>query len=183
MATQNIETLNSYNVKKVVTTCPHCFNTIKNEYPQLGGEFEVLHYSQFVDGLIKDGRIKPVKMMDVTVAYHDSCFLGRHNGVYDEPRNVAKAIPGLKLVEMEGRCRQRGFCCGAGGGHMWIEESQGQRVNHARTEHFLETQAQTVGVSCPFCLQMMTEGIQAKGLQGEKDSKDVLELLSESLEA
>ena len=183
MAAQNIETLNSYNVKKVVTICPHCFNTIKNEYPQLGGEFEVLHYSQFVDGLIKEGRIKPVKMMDVTVAYHDSCFLGRHNGVYDEPRNVARAIPGLKLVEMEGRCRQRGFCCGAGGGHMWIEESQGQRVNHVRTDHFLETQAQTVGVSCPFCLQMMTEGIQSKGLDGEKESKDVLELLSESLEA
>ena len=183
MATQNIETLKRYNVKKVVTICPHCFNTIKNEYPQLGGNFEVMHYSQFVDGLIKEGRIKPVKMMDVTVAYHDSCFLGRHNGVYDEPRNVARAIPGLKLVEMEGRCRQRGFCCGAGGGHMWIEESQGERVNHVRTEHFLETQAQTVGVSCPFCLQMMAEGIQAKGMEGEKESKDILELLSESLEA
>ena len=182
LAAQNIETLHRYNVQKVVTICPHCFNTIKNEYPQLGGDFEVLHYSQFVDGLIREGRIKPVKMMNVTVAYHDSCFLGRHNGVYDEPRNVAKAIPGLKLVEMGQRCRQRGFCCGAGGGHMWIEESQGQRVNHARTDHFLETGAETVGVSCPFCLQMMAEGIQSKGLQGEKESKDVLELLSESLE-
>ena len=182
MAAQNIETLNRYNVKKVVTICPHCFNTIKNEYPQLGGDFEVLHYSQFVDGLIREGRIKPVKMLDVTVAYHDSCFLGRHNGVYDEPRNVARAIPGLKLVEMGSHCRQRGFCCGAGGGHMWIEESQGERINHVRTDHFIETGAATVGVSCPFCLQMMTEGIQAKGLQGEKESKDVLELLSESLE-
>ncbi len=183
MAAQNIETLNGYNVKKVVTICPHCFNTIKNEYPQLGGDFEVMHYSQFVDGLIREGRIKPVKMMDVTVAYHDSCFLGRHNGVYDEPRNVARAIPGLKLVEMGSHCRQRGFCCGAGGGHMWVEESQGERVNHVRTGHFLETGASTVGVSCPFCLQMMAEGIQAKGLEGEKESKDVLELLSESLES
>ena len=182
LAQQNIDTLDRYNVKKVVTVCPHCFNTMKNEYPQLGGEYEVLHYSQFVDRLIKDKRIKPVKLTDVTVAYHDSCFLGRHNGVYDEPRDVARAIPGLKLVEMGSRCRERGFCCGAGGGHMWVEESQGTRVNHTRTEHFLETQAQTVGVSCPFCLQMMTEGIQAKGLEGTKESKDILELLSESLE-
>jgi Fe-S oxidoreductase len=136
-----------------------------------------------VDRLIKDKRIKPVKLTDVTVAYHDSCFLGRHNGIYDEPRDVARAIPGLKLVEMGSRCRERGFCCGAGGGHMWIEESQGTRVNHTRTEHFLETEAQTVGVSCPFCLQMLTEGIQAKGLEGSKESKDILELLSESLEA
>ena len=182
LAQQNIETLDRYNVKKVVTICPHCFNTMKNEYPQLGGQYEVLHYSQFVDQLIKAERIKPVKLMDVTVAYHDSCFLGRHNGVYDEPRNVAAAIPGLKLVEMGSRCRERGFCCGAGGGHMWIEESQGTRVNHARTGHFLETEAQTVGVSCPFCLQMMTEGIQAAGYEGQRESKDILELLSESLD-
>ena len=182
LAQQNIDTMNGYNVKKVVTICPHCFNTMKNEYPQLGGNFEVLHYSQFVDQLIRSGKIKPVKMMNVTMAYHDSCFLGRHNGIYDEPRSVAKAIPGLKLVEMGSHCRERGFCCGAGGGHMWIEESQGTRVNHVRTEQFLETGAQTVGVSCPFCLQMMTEGIQAKGLDAEKDAKDVLEILAESLE-
>ena len=182
MAQQNVEVLNSYNVKTVVTICPHCFNTMKNEYPQFGGEYEVLHYSQFVDGLIRDGKIKPVKMMDVSVAYHDSCYLGRHNGVYDEPRNVAKAIPGLKLVEMAPRCRERGFCCGAGGGHMWIEESQGERINHVRTDHFLETQADTVGVSCPFCLQMMTEGIQSKGEADSKEARDVLEILADSLE-
>ena len=182
LAQQNIDTMNGYNVKKVVTTCPHCFNTMKNEYPQLGGNFEVLHYSQFVDQLIKKGNIKPVKMLDVTMAYHDSCFLGRHNGVYDEPRDVAKAIPGLKLVEMGSRCRERGFCCGAGGGHMWIEESQGERVNHVRTDQFLETDADMVGVSCPFCVQMMTEGIQAKGLDSEKQAKDVIELLADSLD-
>ncbi|HIL30514.1 MAG TPA: (Fe-S)-binding protein [Dehalococcoidia bacterium] len=182
LAQQNIDTMNGYNVKKVVTTCPHCFNTMKNEYPQLGGNFEVLHYSQFVDQLIKKGNIKPVKMLDVTMAYHDSCFLGRHNGVYDEPRDVAKAIPGLKLVEMGSRCRERGFCCGAGGGHMWIEESQGERVNHVRTDQFLETEADMVGVSCPFCVQMMTEGIQAKGLDSEKQAKDVIELLADSLD-
>ena len=182
LAQQNIETLDGYGVKKVVTICPHCFNTMRNEYPQFGGNYEVLHYSQFVAELMDQGRVKPIKLIDATVAYHDSCYLGRHNGVYDEPRRVAEAIPGLKLVEMEPHCRQRGFCCGAGGGHMWIEESQGERINHARTEHFLETKAETVGVSCPFCLQMMTEGIQAKGLEGEKEAKDVLEILSESLE-
>jgi Fe-S oxidoreductase/nitrate reductase gamma subunit len=182
LAQQNVETLNSYNVKKIVAICPHCFNTIRNEYPQFGGHYEVLHYSQFVDQLIKEGRLKPIKMMNAAVAYHDSCYLGRYNGIYDEPRNVARAIPGLKLVEMEPRCRQRGFCCGAGGGHMWIEESQGQRINHARTDHFLETGADTVGVSCPFCLQMMVEGIQSKGKEREKQAKDVLEILADSLE-
>ena len=182
LAQQNVETMNQYNVQTVVTICPHCFNTIKNEYPQFGGSYEVLHYSQYVDRLIQQGRVKPVRMMDVTVAYHDSCYLGRHNGVYDEPRNVARAIPGLKLVEMEPRCRERGFCCGAGGGHMWIEESQGDRINHVRTDHFLETDADTVGVSCPFCLQMMTEGIQSKGRDGEKQARDVLEILADSLE-
>ena len=182
MAQQTIETLNRYNVKKIVTLCPHCFNTMRNEYPQFGGIYEVLHYSQYIDDLIRQGRVKPIKMMNTTVAYHDSCFLGRHNGVYDQPRNIAKAIPGLKLVEMEPHCRQRGFCCGAGGGHMWIEESQGTRINHVRTDHFLETEADTVGVSCPFCLQMMTEGIQAKGKDAEKQAKDILEILAESLE-
>ena len=182
LAQQTIETLDRYGVQTIVTLCPHCFNTMRNEYPQFGGNYRVLHYSQFVDGLIKEGRIKPVKMMDATVAYHDSCYLGRHNGIYDEPRDIAKAIPGIKLVEMEPRCRERGFCCGAGGGHMWIEDSQGTRVNHARTSHFLETGADTVGVSCPFCLQMLTEGIESAGQQGNKQAKDVLEILAESLE-
>ena len=182
LAQQNIETLNRYAVKKIVTICPHCFNTMRNEYPQFGGSFEVLHYSQFVDELIQQGRLKPVKTVSITMAYHDSCFLGRHNGIYDQPRNVARAIPGLKLVEMEPRCRERGFCCGAGGGHMWIEESQGPRINHVRTDHFLETEADTVGVSCPFCLQMLSEGIQAKGLEAQRQSRDVLEILADSLD-
>ncbi|MDP6549744.1 MAG: (Fe-S)-binding protein [Dehalococcoidia bacterium] len=181
LAQQNIETLTRYGVKKVVTICPHCFNTMRNEYPQFGGAFEVLHYSQLIDELIQQGRLKPVIPVSTTMAYHDSCFLGRHNGVYDEPRNIAKAIPGLTLVEMKPRCRERGFCCGAGGGHMWLEESQGPRINHVRTDHFLETQADTIGVSCPYCLQMLTEGIQAKGLENEKQSRDVLEILSESI--
>jgi Fe-S oxidoreductase len=131
---------------------------------------------------VKQGKVKPIKLMDTTIAYHDSCFLGRHNGVYDEPRDIATSIPGLKLLEMSPRIRERGFCCGAGGGHMWLEESGGTRINHARTDHFLETDADTVAVSCPFCLQMLTEGIQAKGEEGQKKALDVLEILAESLE-
>ncbi len=182
MAQQNIETLNGYNVKTIVTVCPHCFNTMKNEYPQFGGHYKVMHYSQFVDQLIQEGRLKPIRMVEATVAYHDSCYLGRHNGVYDEPRRVARAIPGVKVVEIEPNCRERGTCCGAGGGHMWLEESGGTRINHLRTDQFLGTGADTVGVSCPFCLQMLTEGIQAKGEEGKKEAKDLLELLAESLE-
>jgi Fe-S oxidoreductase len=180
MAKQSIETLNRYSVKKIVTVCPHCFNTIKNEYPHLGGEFEVQHYSEFVSELIAQGKIKPVARVEAKVAYHDSCYLGRHNGVYDAPREIAKAIPGVELVEMERR-RERGFCCGAGGGHMWMEESRGRRVNHVRTEQFLETKADTVGVSCPFCLQMFEEGISSMGVEGSKRARDLIEILDESL--
>ena len=182
MAQQNIETFDRYQVKRVVTICPHCFNTIKNEYPHLGGEYEVQHYSEFVAELIQGGQIKPVATVDATVAYHDSCYLGRHNGVYDPPREIARAIPGVRLVEME-RCRERGFCCGAGGGHMWMEESRGPRVNHVRTEQFLETGADTVGVSCPFCLQMFVEGIGSNESASGKQVRDLLEILDESLGA
>ena len=180
LARQNIETLQRYDVKTVVTICPHCFNTMKNEYPHLGGRFRVLHYSEFVADLIAEGRIRPVAAIESTVAYHDSCYLGRHNGIYDPPRRIANAIPGVRLVEMERR-REQGFCCGAGGGHMWMEESRGRRVNHMRTEQALETGADTVGVSCPFCLQMFEEGIQSAGVDDRKKVKDLLELLDESL--
>ena len=180
MAQQNIDTLNGYDVKKVVTICPHCFNTIKNEYPHLGGNYEVMHYSEFVSELIADGRIKPLVEMNTTLAFHDPCYLGRQNGIFDQPRAIAEAIPGLELVEME-RSRSQSFCCGAGGGHMWVEESRGRRVNHVRTDHFLDTGADTVGVSCPFCLQMMEEGIGTKGAQNSHRAKDLLEILDESL--
>ena len=180
LARQNIETLNRYRVKTIVTICPHCFNTMKNEYPHLGGEYEVLHYSEFVARLIDEGKIRPLVTVEAKVAYHDSCYLGRHNGIYDAPRRIAEAIPGVDLVEMERR-REQGFCCGAGGGHMWIEESRGRRVNHVRTDQFLETDADTVGVSCPFCLQMFVEGIGSNEAASGKQAKDLLELLDESL--
>ena len=180
LAKQNIDTMNGYNVKKVVTICPHCFNNIKNEYPHLGGDYEVQHASEFVSDLIEQGKIKPLITIETKVAYHDSCYLGRHNGVYDAPRNIANAIPGVELVEMELH-RERSFCCGAGGGHLWMDESGGRRVNHIRTEQFLETEADTVGVSCPYCLQMFEEGIGALGLEGKKRTRDLLEILDESL--
>ena len=179
---QNIQTLDRYGVQRVLTLCPHCFNTLKNEYPQFGGHFQVQHYTEFVAELVRDGRIRPVRSVETSVAYHDSCYLGRHNDIYDPPREIAAAIPGLRLVEMgPDRSRHRGFCCGAGGGRMWMEE-EGKRVNHIRTEHFLETGAQTVGVSCPFCLQMMEEGITAKEMRETHSAKDLLELLAESLQ-
>ena len=180
LAQQNIETMKSYNVKTVVAICPHCFNTIKNEYPHLGGDFDVVHYTEFVNGLIQEGRIRPVAEIKTTISYHDSCYLGRHNGIYDAPREIANAIPGVELVEMT-RCREKGFCCGAGGGHMWIEESRGPRINHARTEQFFETDAETVGVSCPFCLQMFEEGIGSLDQENRKQAKDLLEVLDESI--
>ena len=181
MAQQNIETLNRYQVKRIVTICPHCFNTMKNEYPQLGGEFQVQHYTEFVSELIESGRLRPVRTVQTTLAYHDSCYLGRHNGIYDQPRAIVRAIPGVELVEMAPRHRERGFCCGAGGGRMWMEEP-GQKVNHIRTDHFLGTGAQTVGSSCPFCLQMLTEGISAKGADDQHQAMDLLELLAQSVE-
>ena len=181
MAQQNIENFNRYNVKKIVTLCPHCFNNIKNEYPQLGGSYQVYHYTEYLDELIQQGRIKPVKQVNMAMTYHDSCYLGRHNQVYDPPRRIAQSIPGLTLHEMEKR-REHSFCCGAGGGHMWMEDSGGRRINHLRTEQFLETKGDTLGVSCPFCFQMFEDGIQSKGVQETKQTKDLIEVLAESVE-
>ena len=180
LARQNIETFERYGVQRIVTMCPHCFNTLLNEYPQFGGRYKVEHYTQFVGRLVRDGKLKPVQTVEATVAYHDSCYLGRHNDVFDEPREIAKAIPGLKLIEMEGHSREQSFCCGAGGGRMFMEE-EGQRVNHLRTDQFLATGAETVGVSCPFCLQMMEEGISAKQPAEARTAKDIVELLAESV--
>ena len=180
MAQQNIETFNRYNVKKVITLCPHCFNNIKNEYPQLGGDYQVYHYTEYVDELIQEGKLKPIKSVNMEMTYHDSCYLGRHNRVFEAPRNIAKAIPGLTLHEMEKK-RENGFCCGAGGGHMWMDDSGGRRINHMRTEQFLETKGDTLGVSCPFCFQMFQDGITAKGVQETKQTKDLAEILAESV--
>ncbi len=193
LAGQNIGTINGYGIKTILTTCPHCFNTMRNEYSQVAESFdaewnvEVLHYTEYVDRLITDGRLSMSDAMSPqsnsdnrleNITYHDSCYLGRHNNIYDQPRNIASAVPGVEVKEMS-QCRSRGFCCGAGGGRMWMEES-GERVNHIRTDHFLETDTDTVAVSCPFCLQMFEEGISAKGQQEQKRARDLIEIVDEA---
>ena len=184
-AQQNIETLNAAAVKKVITSCPHCFNTIANEYPQLGGNYEVVHALPLVKRLLDEKRIA---LSDGTaaevVAYHDPCYLGRHNGIYDAPRDVLDAVPGVTRAEIAPHNRERGFCCGAGGGRMWMEEKMGQRVNHRRVEQLLmaDTGATKVASGCPYCLIMLEEGVGAKGVQESIKPVDVLELVAARLE-
>ncbi len=181
VAQENIEHINRYRVRKVVTHCPHCFNTIKNEFPQLGGSYEVIHHSVLIQELIAAGRIKPTKRLDATVVFHDSCYLGRYNGILDAPRDVARAIPGLSVIDPP-RSRERGLCCGGGGGHMWMEVKSEKRVNVIRVEELLATKASVVGTACPFCLAMVDLGRKVKGAEETLAVKDVSELVAESLE-
>jgi Fe-S oxidoreductase len=176
----NVETLNAYNVKKIVTTCPHCFNTLRNEYPDFGGTYEVMHHTAYIDQLVSDGRIKGMTEMQHKVTYHDSCYLGRYNNQYEAPRAMLENIPGLEIVEME-RNKSRGFCCGAGGGQMFMEETEGKRVNIERTEEALATGAAVVATACPFCMTMMNDGVKAKDPDGHVVVKDVAEMLLESI--
>jgi len=177
---ENVEAINQYSYKKVITHCPHCFNTIKNEFPQLGGTYEVLHHSQVIDDLVSSGRIKPIKPLTATVVFHDSCYLGRYNGIMDAPRRVAAAVPGLRVVDPP-RARERGLCCGGGGGHMWMEIKSEKRVNVIRTEELLATGAGTVATACPFCLAMVDLGRKVVGAEERLAVKDVSELVAESL--
>ena len=181
MAQQNVETLNDVGVKTIVTTCPHCFNTLKNEYPFFGGEYEVIHHSEFLSKLVADGQLKPLNGGEaVTVTYHDSCYLGRYNNIFDQPRDVLKAVPGVELREMN-RSREQSFCCGAGGGRMWMEEKVGTKINQARTEQALETGAETIATACPFCLTMMRDGVQSLGEEERVKVKDFSEILAENM--
>ena len=181
LAPVNVEAMKQYRFRKVITHCPHCFNTIRNEYPQFGGDFEVVHHSQVIQELIASGRIRPVKSLAATVAFHDSCYLGRYNGIFQAPRDVAKAVPGLRLVELP-RHRERGLCCGGGGGHMWMEVQAKKRVNIIRVEEALEAKVDTVAVGCPFCLAMLDLGRKVKEAEGRLSVKDVSELVAESLD-
>ncbi len=181
MIQMNVETLNGYNVKKIVTTCPHCFNTLLNEYPDFGGRYEVVHHTEFVDDLVRSGRIKGMTEVQQRVTYHDSCYIGRYNNNYDAPRSTVKHVPGLEVIEMD-RNRSRGLCCGAGGGQMYLEENEGKRVNIERTEEALATGAQTITTACPFCMTMMNDGVKNKEAEGVV-VKDVAEVLLESIRA
>jgi len=179
LAKTNIETMNRYQVKKVVTACPHCFNTIKNEYKEFGGNYEVYHHSQFIAQLVTEGKISPTKTLDETVTFHDSCYLGRWNNVYEQPRNVLNALPAINLVEMKNKLDQS-MCCGAGGGRMWMEETIGKRINTTRTEQALETRADIVASSCPFCLTMLSDGVKSKEMQDKVKVMDIAELMDKS---
>jgi len=178
-ALQNIEVLNMYEVKKIVTTCPHCFNVLKNEYPDLGGHYEVMHHTQFLQSLIEEGRLK-LKGGGVfegkKITYHDSCYLGRANDVYEAPRSLLESLDN-ELVEMK-RSGTRGFCCGAGGAQMWKEDEPGdKRINIERTEEALGTGAEIIAVNCPFCMTMMSDGVKAKEKQESVMVYDLAELI------
>ena len=185
---QNVETLDSITRAaplKIVATCPHCFNTLANEYPQLGGHFDVLHHTELLRRLLADGRLTPIKPVDATVTYHDPCYLGRHNKVYAPPREILDAVPSLTAKEMH-RCKERGFCCGAGGARFWMEEKIGKRVNIERTEEALGLDPDLISTACPFCMVMLTDAVTAKQADGTARESvqvlDVAQILQQSLQ-
>jgi Fe-S oxidoreductase len=178
-ALQNIEILNGYGIQKIVTACPHCFNTIKNEYPALGGNYEVIHHSVLLQQLIDEGRIKMTEggtFKGKKITYHDSCYIGRINGVYEAPRKVLESLDG-QLVEMK-RCRTNGLCCGAGGAQMFKEDEPGdKRINIERIEEAIDTNAEIVAANCPFCITMLSDGLKAKEKQEDIMVYDLAELI------
>ena len=178
----NIELFKNYGIKKIVTGCPHCYNTLRYEYPRFGGDFEVRHHTEFIANLLKEGKLGTIKGKGGVVTYHDSCYLGRYNDIYEAPRQILNNIPNINLVEMA-QNRERGFCCGAGGGHLWLEEQKvGQRINEMRTEQAMAVKAEVIAAACPYCLQMFEDGIKAKEAEESLKVMDVAELIAESLD-
>jgi Fe-S oxidoreductase len=164
LAKQNVETLSAAGAKKIVVTCAHCFNALANEYPQLGGAYEVVHHTQLLARLVAEGRLVPAHKVDTTVTYHDPCYLGRHNRVFEPPRDILGSVPGVRLNEMP-RNRTTSFCCGAGGARMWMEEQIGTRINETRSTEALGTGAELVTAACPYCIVMLTDGVAARKQQ------------------
>ncbi|MEZ4221902.1 MAG: (Fe-S)-binding protein [Polyangiaceae bacterium] len=182
LAETNIATINGYReqggAKTILTTCPHCFNTLANEYPDFGGKYDVVHHTDYLLGLLAKGKLKAKNSVKAKVAYHDSCYLGRYNDIYDSPREILKSIPGVELVEAEYWTRHRGLCCGAGGAQMWMEEQNKDRVNVKRVKQLAETGATTLASACPFCMTMLTDGIKDQSKEEEIKNLDVVELLA-----
>jgi Fe-S oxidoreductase/nitrate reductase gamma subunit len=181
LAEENIELLKSYNIQEIITSCPHCYHTLKHEYPGFGGDFRVVHYTQFIADLIGQGKLKLTNGLNTKLTYQDPCYLGRYNGVYQEPRQILEAVPGATLKEMD-RSRNTGFCCGGGGGHMWIEEQPGTtKINQMRFEDVLKTGAETVVTACPYCLQMFEESIEHKEMKDSVQAKDLVEVVEAAM--
>ena len=184
MAYQNIQVLNTYGIKKIVTACPHCFNIFKNEYPELGGQYDVIHHTTFLQQLIDEGRIRLKDggtFKGKRITYHDSCYLGRANGIFEAPRKILEALD-ADLVEMK-RCGKKGFCCGAGGAQMFKEEEPGQtRVNWDRANEAIDTGSKIVAAACPFCNTMLTDGVKAAEKEGEVQVLDIAELVAQQLD-
>ncbi|MDD5082314.1 MAG: (Fe-S)-binding protein, partial [Dehalococcoidales bacterium] len=180
LAQTNIDTFRELGVKRIVTTSPHEYHTIKNEYPALGGQFEVVHYTQLLDQLIKDGKLKPTRELKKKVVYHDPCYLGRHNGVYDQPREALRSIPGLELVEMP-HLRANSLCCGGGGGGIWRETKKEERFSNIRLEEALQTGASVLAVACPYCASMFDDSVLSQNKGDAIQVKDIAELLQEAV--
>ncbi len=180
MAEENIETLNNYKVKKIITACPHCLNTLKHEYPQMGGNYQVIHHTEFIDQLVKTGKITLNKSLEGDLTYHDPCYLGRYNSIYDQPRSILQSISkaGLKELDRHGR---ESFCCGAGGGRMWMEETIGKRINLERAEQVVGCNVANVAVGCPFCLTMIEDGMKELDKDEEIKTQDIAELVAEHM--
>jgi Fe-S oxidoreductase len=180
MAKENIETLNNYKVKKIITACPHCLNTLKHDYPQLGGNYEVIHHTEFIDQLVKAGKIKLKQSLAGALTYHDPCYLGRYNNIYDEPRSILQSVSNGVFKELERHGRES-FCCGAGGGRMWMEETIGKRIYLERSEEIVRQKVSSVAVGCPFCLTMIEDGMKELGKEEQIKTLDIAEIVEKNM--